>query len=776
MVVRRALIPILFAAVPVSADISFGTSVAPPLPAAHAPTQVLLADVDGDGRLDAFVPGRGVDGNVLLARGTAGASWFAPWQATRLGANSDWAESSPSASSTDIFVAIRATDGGVARFTVQHGSGSLVESGRIRMEREPRSLLLADLDGDGSRELACANYASAVLRVERNQPGGAWTAWQRRRIDDWYGGNGSLQQVIPGDVDLDGDLDVVGTALSSGSIAIWYTRRSEPAAWPVQVLIQPVDGEEPAVSFVALADLDADGDEDIVAQGLSTSWPQPILIFWNDQGSFLRQQAFAGPESGYGWSIAAGDLDRDGDLDLVTTTAINGGIYLLENLGTPRAPLFGAAERIRAGTFYRHVSLADVDGDCDLDLAAVDISSSVMICLPNLGGCGVQPGPGHGAPPAHQPSDGGPSLDAQHSFGTLDARGIARALAAWGGPATGTGAGGSLAAGSCGPADGTAGRCDEPHATPGCYTTACCEAVCLVVPDCCVIAWDQACVDVADTECDGLYCPAPGSCAEAHDTGGCADEACCARTVRFDGWCGSAVWDQTCVDDAAWWCPFTPCELEGPPGARPEGEPCYDRINDGCTLIEPAFDALACGERVAGTCTTGAPRDTDWFALPAGGHTIGLRAEFPASLTIVRGSCTTALEQVGWHVVGPCDPLLTSVCVPAGESWFAIVSLGSPEGTIQSGQPCTDQDPDNPPGPDDPPIVPGAFGTRYEVSLSCGTCVPSPDLNGDGVVDGADLGLLLSVWGTTGQGIVGDLTGDGTVDGADLGAMISAWG
>jgi len=47
------------------------------------------------------------------------------------------------------------------------------------------------------------------------------------------------------------------------------------------------------------------------------------------------------------------------------------------------------------------------------------------------------------------------------------------------------------------------------------------------------------------------------------------------------------------------------------------------------------------------------------------------------------------------------------------------------------------------------------------------------DLNGDGTVDGADLGILLSAWNTSGPG---DLNGDGTVDGADLGLLLSAWG
>jgi hypothetical protein len=47
------------------------------------------------------------------------------------------------------------------------------------------------------------------------------------------------------------------------------------------------------------------------------------------------------------------------------------------------------------------------------------------------------------------------------------------------------------------------------------------------------------------------------------------------------------------------------------------------------------------------------------------------------------------------------------------------------------------------------------------------------DLNGDGVVNGADLGELLSNWGNAGAG---DLNGDGSVGGADLGELLSAWG
>ncbi|MGA1518025.1 MAG: chlorophyllase/cutinase-like alpha/beta fold protein [Phycisphaerales bacterium] len=48
----------------------------------------------------------------------------------------------------------------------------------------------------------------------------------------------------------------------------------------------------------------------------------------------------------------------------------------------------------------------------------------------------------------------------------------------------------------------------------------------------------------------------------------------------------------------------------------------------------------------------------------------------------------------------------------------------------------------------------------------------SPDLNGDGIVSGADLALLLGNFGGSG---LGDLDGSGEVDGADLAILLGAW-
>ena len=57
---------------------------------------------------------------------------------------------------------------------------------------------------------------------------------------------------------------------------------------------------------------------------------------------------------------------------------------------------------------------------------------------------------------------------------------------------------------------------------------------------------------------------------------------------------------------------------------------------------------------------------------------------------------------------------------------------------------------------------------------SAAACCPA-DLVADGSVDGADLGTLLSGWGST-QPTSADLNGDGAVDGADLATMLESWG
>jgi hypothetical protein len=65
--------------------------------------------------------------------------------------------------------------------------------------------------------------------------------------------------------------------------------------------------------------------------------------------------------------------------------------------------------------------------------------------------------------------------------------------------------------------------------------------------------------------------------------------------------------------------------------------------------------------------------------------------------------------------------------------------------------------------------VTGPFNVTIEAPLPPAN---PADLNGDGVVNAADLSALLGNWGGTG---VGDINGDGAVGAADLAALLGAW-
>jgi hypothetical protein len=74
-------------------------------------------------------------------------------------------------------------------------------------------------------------------------------------------------------------------------------------------------------------------------------------------------------------------------------------------------------------------------------------------------------------------------------------------------------------------------------------------------------------------------------------------------------------------------------------------------------------------------------------------------------------------------------------------------------------------------------LVAGLYYGNYDACSTRNVTVefvdPCPaDLNGDNIVNGVDLGLLLSAWGTAEQ----DITGDAVTNGTDLGILLASWG
>ncbi|MEO0631240.1 MAG: VCBS repeat-containing protein, partial [Planctomycetota bacterium] len=189
---------------------------------------------------------------------------------------------------------------------------------------------------------------------------------------------GPVQALAVADLDGDGDADVLASD-SAGGRLVWIENNSDVD--PGFTVEHEVATSVIAPNEVAAADLDSDGDLDVLAA--SSPGTGQLVWFENIGGVPPRFEPRAiGPRpnlelTGVVRSIAVADLQGDGDLDLICgfqlpTSAASGHVTVYLNDGTPspgfvRFQLPSPAARLAEVT---SVAVADVGGDGLPDIVA----------------------------------------------------------------------------------------------------------------------------------------------------------------------------------------------------------------------------------------------------------------------------------------------------------------------------------------------------------------------------------------------------------------------
>ncbi|MFN8424503.1 MAG: VCBS repeat-containing protein, partial [Anaerolineae bacterium] len=256
------------------------------------------------------------------------------------------------------------------------GKGHFTETGQRLGSQSTWGVALADLDGDGDLDAVDANASSA--RVGATSPDNANVVWLndgKGRLTDSGQRLGDLPSMDVALGDVDGDRDVDAVFGNYGASEVWLNdgrgrfADSGPRLGNIRT------------NSVVLVDLDKDGDPDLVEA--NTGYDH---IYWNDgQGRFTDSGERLGEihDCGDGpatQDIAVGDLDRDGDLDLI---AVNGGthtragawpgetvndVFLAEPDPANRGRFRYVDTKQHLGdAFSFGVALHDFDGDGDLD-------------------------------------------------------------------------------------------------------------------------------------------------------------------------------------------------------------------------------------------------------------------------------------------------------------------------------------------------------------------------------------------------------------------------
>lgn len=269
---------------------------------------------------------------------------------------------------------------GSGSFAVNDGFGNFTSSnGELRLFSSLFSAAFGDLDKDGQRDLVLAESFQRHQRIFLGRTNGQFELTTNSGCSFFAAG------VALGDVDNDGDLDIVRLSegiISSRPTTVWFNDGAASFHPRPQFL--------PAITAcdLALADIDGDSDLDLL---LAMATP-PHQIFFNTTVDAAAKRASEkkkpvgellpvsvpqsrevaagefrlGARFGDAAAVATalGDVDRDGDLDVIVVAA-QGGSRIWKNDGKVG---FTEGEPIQSEGIGTAVATGDWDGDGDLDV------------------------------------------------------------------------------------------------------------------------------------------------------------------------------------------------------------------------------------------------------------------------------------------------------------------------------------------------------------------------------------------------------------------------
>jgi hypothetical protein len=227
---------------------------------------------------------------------------------------------------------------------------------------------LGDLDGDGDLDIVSGGHDDQLI-VWQNDGSpfiGTWTSNLAGTLD-------SINRVALGDLDGDNDIDIV-TGDILDRLIVWRNDGTPfTGTWTSNVVGKALGD----VLAVVLGDLDRDKDLDIVSNGGDYN----VVIWQNDgtpfQGLWIVNEVGKIVREEYVWSLALGDFNNDKYLDIVSGDGEN-EVLIWHNDATPFSDAWAPFVVGASTDEIRSLAVEDLDNDNDKDIISADYDGKVI--------------------------------------------------------------------------------------------------------------------------------------------------------------------------------------------------------------------------------------------------------------------------------------------------------------------------------------------------------------------------------------------------------------
>jgi len=367
-------------------DQTFTAPVYYSLPINQVVGEVALSDFDSDGDLDAFATIRG-DFDQMLK--------IMVWRNNGNGTFSAPVEFVTGQGPAGIVIADFTGDGKPDVITANYGGSSisiLRHNGLIRNSagflapvtfstaNHAEKIAAADVNGDGMLDVVVGGQVGtgfdATLAVMINAGNGNFAA--PVAYDAAPGARFDSTAVALADLDNDGDVDLIGGGdYENGSVdngAVTIRRNNGNGTFGSAEIIM-FDNFVPMPKELTTGRINSDGFVDIVAAVPSGRIPEGfVTVTSNGSGGFNTPVYYEASQQTF--DVAIADLDNDGDGDVITLANSSAAVTVHEN---PGDGAFRVLPRYEVASLSDAVESADIDNDGDIDIVVngeLDIASN----------------------------------------------------------------------------------------------------------------------------------------------------------------------------------------------------------------------------------------------------------------------------------------------------------------------------------------------------------------------------------------------------------------